>query len=289
MSQQMPGKFRDWVRAQIYRDPKDKGEILRFAIRHLNAGRKDMADIESFPVPKGDDLTEETPDQLAFKMWEAACSDANGLTGVNNYAFIVFRSEDPSNYTARFVWRFVSEDEVEEEKNDGLTEPATKQGLLSQLMRHNEAMMRGMTVGTQQIITSLQRQNEALARTVELATKNQVDQVQAVQELYDRKQERDLERIREESAYALKQELWGDVKPLLPVILKRLTGAKMLGSGKKDEALKTILGSFKVEQFEKLQEILNPQQLAMLSELMMEVQAEQEERTKMLPNGGAEH
>lgn len=272
----MPAKqFETWVKRQILEEKKEEGTCIRIVVRHLSSGRKSLGDVEAISIPlAGDDRTEEFVHDTIRNLWDAAQNDANGLVGVNSYSFVSFRSENPNEPSARYTARFANETE-EESEDASVSEPANKAGLTSQLMRHNESLMKMATLGSQQIINSLARQMSTQSETIERLAAKQLETLKVLEELGDKKQERDMERLEKEYSFASRAEMVDTIKPLIPVIASKLTGIKMLGSGKNDVAMKTILGSIKPEQFEALLRVLTPEQQSLLTTLMMEVQSEE--------------
>lgn len=282
----IPGKFKEWIRRQLF-DTRREGRCVKIAVRHVSASKTSLGEVDSVSVPTGSDLEESFIEQAAIRLWESAQQDADGLTGVQSYAAIGFFEEEPTKSLTRYAFRMASQDEEDGSEDPSNSEPATKTGLMSQLMRHSEAFARISSQSSLQIINTLQRQMAAKDEIIEKMTKDAMENMRIREDLLSQKHERDLVNAREAQNFELQQEAIQQFKPFIPILLNKLSGGKfMLPSGQENgltKAFQSFFDTVSPEQIDTLQNVLKPNQLALLGELMNSVQA------SMQSNGEDKH
>lgn len=276
---EVPVKFKAWVRQLVL--GKQEGLCLAVSLRHL--GHKQGADVARTTMPKPEEIGEgEAESQLAIvadQLWSQAQDDADAFEGVQTYAFYSWFDGSPdkaaSRYTARFSSRVAGEENSEDES---VSEPPTATGQVSQAMRHTEAMARIMTQGQMHMVSSLTRANESKDRLIEKLLDEKMAAIETVEEAMTKKHERQMEMEERRLKAKVMEDAINRVGALVPLVLTKLTGQKLLPAGAKGApAMKELLATIDSEQMEKLGGILKPEQTAMLAEMMME---QQEDETK---------
>lgn len=289
----VPPKFREWVRKQVF-SKRSEGECTHITVRHLSAGKNAMGDVERVNVPRikeiQDGEADDTIGLLSLQLWEAAQGDADGLVGVQSYAFLSFFDEAPDKHVSRYSARFTSTAEEEGSEDPSASEPATKSGLLSQTMRHLESMARMATQGSMHQLSLQQRTIQSQQDIIEKMTKDRMDTFRLMEDLHSKKHERDMEMKERERSIQLQDELIERLTPYIPVLASKLTGSKLLpakGQASADGGVRELLTSLTPEQMEAAQQILRPEQMTLLVSMMMEAQKEDEAKTAS--TNGAQH
>jgi len=216
-------QFAVWLRTQVFgQDEKCRKIIIRHATPTARIGQV----LFSIDVPndKADDLNWDdwiTEQVNTIENISQADADSS-VTGVEKYSIQTFHGED-NKPTATFSIRVKGENSDGED--DGLlSEPATKSGLLAQLMRHNEAIMRMSTVGTHDILKSMNAQIHNQEAVIEKLLNEKFDNIGMVDELISRKDERELAHAKASHDMEMKEKLFDKGMLLAPMIANKLLG-----------------------------------------------------------------
>lgn len=192
-------------------------------------------------------------DKVIEEFCEAAQENTDGVGHICQYVLKAEWDDKPSICSNKFRVT-VSEDAVtEEEPND--------RGMLSQLMRHNEAIMRQLVSMANAMGMQSAHTIGALKNELEDERKFKLKFIKKYEQLEDRKQERDLELRREERKEQQMAQIASGVTALLPGAVGKLLGVK--GSGAEVvrgtpqyQALKSIFQNMSKEQLEAMPEWL---------------------------------
>ena len=218
----------EWLRRQILtRDPKN-GDCYCLIIRHYSVNKKPQGDIDKIDLDF--EFINQDPnaiDHIINQVCEVAQNDANALhSGLQTYGVHAYFTIN-KNYAPRHLFR-VSAEELDPESNGAdPSEPATAQGLQAQLMRHNEALMKGMVMNTSYIMEALRRENADQRVLISKNMEQSLEFVALMQETLDNSSQR---RIDERNAEIKQEALSGifeHMKLLLPTLLNRLAGQKI--------------------------------------------------------------
>ena len=259
-----------WIRHHVLVANTEYGECYKLVVRHLTVNKKPNGDVGVVKVP--DDITSVGGiDHLIDEVCEMAQQDANAMReGVQSYGLYAYFKND-RDYAPRTFFKVSAEEAFDHEAPDGEgSEPATEKGLLSQLMRHNEANTRLTTIHTHNMIETLMRDNASQRALIEKMMAQSIDFAAIIQESMDNSTAR---RIAEKDA-ASKAEIVGSVvehlKLLLPIILNKIAGQKI--TPETDQSFTLLAGLFESltsEQQQKLfTEFLTPAQSAVLAEFI---------------------
>ena len=214
-----------WLRKQVILEDKLHGRANKIHLRHLSVDRKVQGDVTSFAVKLDPGSVEIGP--LIESICDAAQKDANDLaSGIQLYALYAFFPDD-LNYLPRKVFRVVGENE-DFERELAPSEPPTEKGLVSQLMRHTENMMKTVTVSQGYMTGTLQRENQRLAEMNEKFSQQQIDFMVLLQDTMDQSHSRRLAEKKEEVAQAMKQTIISKLDALVPVIINRIAGTTVM-------------------------------------------------------------
>ncbi|MFH1010994.1 MAG: hypothetical protein V1784_07150 [bacterium] len=195
-------------------------------------------------------------------------ADAGGIGGIQSYVVLAFFEDEPDKPLARFTFRVAGDNE--EDEGEISSEPPNRIGITSQLMRHNEAIMRTGTIATGQVVAVMQRTIASLSEANERLTTQRLESFQLIEELQSQKHERDLMASREAMKQQMIRETFEKATLLLPVVVNKLTGKTLLPERKSGQEImiKEFMNSLTPEQANGLQNILKPEQLAVVLTMM---------------------
>lgn len=228
-----------WVLNNVaHPDLKAHGRCSKLVLRHVNLERKPQGDVKSFPV-KLEEGAEDEIDPLLHQIAEAAQRDCDDINqGLQSYALYAYYAQDQS-YVPRKFFR-VNPSDLEIERDVTPSEPPTEKGLVSQTMRHLEAVMRSSTIANAELqrmlVTELRRVTEINQKFAE----QHVDFLVLMQDMLDRSHSRRLQERREEASVAMHESALSKLEAIAPVIVNRLAGKQILPE--EDSAL-MLMGS----------------------------------------------
>lgn len=245
----MARTLEQWLTRQII-----SRECRAVEVRHLSG---------KAPAIYSEEIPEEIPDTdigvLARELENECQNDAEGIGALQRYAIVAKRADGKE--IGRFVLRARPE---EDDYAGGFDDDGNTKALVSQQMRHTEAIMRVSVSSMGQILGNL---FEALSRSQErerLYSDKHLEMLKLTEELMDRSHEREMEAKEQEFKQDLAFQAVDQIKPMLPVIAAKLMGKKAdIG----DMAIKSFLESLSPEQLAGLRDILTPEQ----SELVMSI------------------
>ena len=220
-------QIRPWIEKNVVQvDTKIHGRCNKILLKHLNIERKPQGDVQSFPVRFEEGLEDEI-DPLINGICDAAQKDADDLNqGVQSYAVYAYFPQD-HNYVPRKVFR-ISAGEAEFERDLNPSEPATEKGLVAQTMRHLESVMKTNTVSLGYLVQSQQREMQRLSEQNEKFSQQQIDFMVLLQDTMDNAHRRRLDEKTTELNNAIKESAVAKLEALVPVILNRIAGEKVL-------------------------------------------------------------
>lgn len=271
-----------WLRKQVVFEDEEHGRASKIILRHLSVDRKPQGDVATFPV-KLDPGSEEI-EPLVDRICDAAQKDADDMSsGVQNYALYAYFPQD-LNYFPRKVFRVAgNNDDFERELSP--SEPPTEKGLVAQLMRHNEGIMKTMTVSQGYMTSTLQRENQRLAEMNEKFALQQVDFMILLQDTLDTAHARRLREKKEESDLAMRDGMISKVDSLLPVIINRIAGKNIMPVPDPSFTLMgALLENLSDEQQTALLNLLEPHQRPVFTEMLAEYEKKKAEAMGLKPH-----
>lgn len=214
------------------------------------------------PVDSWDDFQRMSPAEVADQIIERCEDDAKIFRGVQTYVVFCFRKErsDPSG---RFAFRIMGREG--QDGIEGESEPPTEKGHAGQMMRHNEALMRLMLKTMTDMIGQNQRAMERTQSMNEQFANKHFEVLTLVEQLVDRKAEREVKIEKEKNSEAFRKSLMSKVDLILPTV-----GSKLLPENKgiQDAAIASFLDSLSDEQTDKLMRALRPEQIPILIKIL---------------------
>lgn len=278
----MPKKqFEGWLRHQLFVDI-DNGQCSKFILKHVTSASRAGHTVLTIDVPREEGQPDDNWIQDNVKLIEeTALADASGQGGVQGYVIFSFHGEDTDKPTARFSIRMAGEPNAEED--DISSEPPTKTGIISQVMRHNEAIMRSSMMTTSTVMTLMQRTLAQQASVIEKLTEEKFNNINIVESLLSQKNERDIEAEKAKETMALKRKAFDTLSLVAPTLVN-----KMLTSGNpnnaaspqaisaRDAQLAALADTFTTEQLEKMQSVFTPDQLMIFIDVFSQIKQQQQ-------------
>lgn len=201
----------------------DKNEVVKIVLRHVAQGNKIGNEIGEYEVSK--EMTVEDIEALSNDVLLAATDDQEGIGGTQRYVLLPYRKGSDKSY-GRLV--FAVSAEMGEDGDNLDSEPPNGKGIVTQLMRHNEAIMRQHTLGISAIITAQQRTINRQSEQLEIMGAKHFEAVSLIEDLTSRKHERELEEKRLELKQDMQREAFGSAKMLMPFVVNKLAGKEVM-------------------------------------------------------------
>lgn len=196
---------------------------------------------------------------LASELYRVAQDHAGAFDGVQRFALGAFYGDEIEPGRTAAIRLTVSEERGTSSAAEP-TEEASPRGLLSQVMRHNEAITRLGHAAVELSLRNLQAQNASLAaENSELRQRNH-DSIMAVERAVSEQHRRDLEDRKFAAKARIQAELIGKVNVLLPVVVNRLMGQAALPAGPGADRLRALVGSISREQIASMASALSVEQ-----------------------------
>ena len=274
-------QFSVWLRSQVFgQDEKCRKIIIRHATPTARIGQ----------VLFSIDIPNDCPEDAAWDDWiteqvntieNITQADADSsITGVEKYSIQTFHGED-NKPSATFSIRVRGENSDGED--DGLlSEPATKSGLLAQLMRHNEAIMRMSTVGTHDILKAMNSTIHKQEEVIEKLLNEKFENLGVVDELISRKHERELEQSKVAHDMEMKEKLFEKSMLIVPLIANKLlskgnNGQKVLPTETTtiEQELAALAETLTDDEIKQMFKILSPEKSLVLADLLKSVVTKQ--------------
>jgi hypothetical protein len=246
--------------------------------RQLVKGNKRGEEVFYVDVPKK--AGEDWADIAALDIYGRLQTETATLGGLQKYALYSYHSGDFENHTGRFVIRLQGVED--EDEDDGLnSENPDKVGLTSQAMRHAEAysktmagMVLGMVSGYQAMIT---RQSTMIEKLME----EKIGNLDAIQELMNDKEERDVRLMTARAKARGMENLVGKLGILLPAAVNKISGKPIFPV--QDSSVMMMLRGLVTslaadeEKLKALAQILNPEQSVAFMNILEAVSARTDE------------
>lgn len=262
-------KLVTWLRQQT-KIARPLGDVTRFELRHLTVGSKRGSEVQAFDPPRSD-ATEEWYETAAQSILTAAELDCINLTGASqSYVLVAFRGEKGAEkIDARYPLPRVYKPQDDAEPESFESEPPTKTGLTSQLMRHNVELAR---INAQMLSTITNAQSRTIMRQadqIEDFQKQRAELFEMLEDVEGRRQERAIEVMKVESRQKMIEQALPTAKLLGGVIADKITGRQISGADPRAHIAKELYASLTEEQVEQLGRIMRPDQLTAIGALML--------------------
>jgi len=254
--------FETWLRRQIFLARVNPLEKL--VLRSATPGSAGQ-EIEEFIVPH-EGWNSDNISALRDDILSRAQVDADGM-GNKIQRYVVMALEQGETKGPRFPFR------VRSENDDDGEEAPNEKGIISQLMRHNEVMMRAMTIGNAAQMQHLTRQIEILSSQNASMMEKQINGFQALEEAKNEQHSREIEMMSvgaaEERKNAATDKVLQKVDLLLPAIIGKITNKPLL-TEPQNNSLQTLINTMTPAQLSQLQNTFTPEQLVLFGRMVEE-------------------
>lgn len=264
MSDAVARKLSQFVRKELSRSRPEGERLASFQLRSAGMGKRGN-EVDSFDIPP--DLTIDNVGMFVDEMLARAQEDADGQGG-NRVRYTMVALTEGSKDGPRHAFALTGEGETDDE-GDGVEQP-NQMGLVSQSMRHTEAFARMAMMGANQQIISLTRQNEALHAQLARMTEQRQKDLEMFEQARTTAHERDMDALRTAGQEDRKAAMFKNLEGLMPLLVNKLSGQKLLPEGPKGDVLKVFIDSLTPEQFQQLAGILGPEQQVTIMSLIQE-------------------
>lgn len=266
-------KLENWVKRQLLMS-SEENPVCRITLRHAMGGNKaaTVKDMEVSPHDSALDIT--------TQLHEAANDDAEGLGGLQSYVIASYFMAVPDKVRERLSFRLAVETDGDDEINQ--TEAPTERGLTQQLMRHNEANARVMTMGMGEVVRQQNRMIERQATMIENFMDKHMGLLELQEKMMTASDQRDIAKMQVVSKISREDAALEKFMELAPIVVNRFMGQKML----KEDATPTEMmladfaKSLTPQQMEVMMKTLTPEQSLKMIEFISLQQKRDEEKEK---------
>jgi len=250
-----------WLRRELTQDRVKT--IDRLILRHASPGMKGN-DVDTFPLAERS-LSVDNLLELAEEILSRAQADADGLGQQSRYVLSAHPTGE-NRAVARFPFRLRPNLDEFEEAGD---EPANSRGLLTQLMRHNEALAKTMVHAVSGITTVMARRLESSDNAITRLTENAQKNMLLLEEAKSEQHGRDLELLEANRKAEREEKIFEKLSLLVPVVINKLAGQKVFNAEDPSALmLRTFTESISTDQFNKIQSTLNQEQIILLAQII---------------------
>ena len=253
-------KFESWMRRHLYSE-RDEQRCSKFVLHHMGAAGKLGSEV--FTVPS--DISEEAIGSTAEEIFEAGEADASGIGSTQSYVVLAFYGEN-KKHSGRFTFR--AQSDSEDADGGEVTEPPTPAGIVSQTMRHNEAIMRTSSMAMGSAFNGLQSMVARQSEVIDNLMSERYKTVELIETLTTAKHEREIELLQEGRKDERQRELMSKFSPLIPMVANKLAGKPMLPAADPQSLLlNEFFKTLTPTQFEGLRGVLSDEQTMMVMSL----------------------
>lgn len=255
-------KLREWLTLP---EPPDSYELRERT-------QDGSASIETFKIPDG-----WTDDFLWGKVGElvaAAQDDANNSeTGRRHYILIALDASGQAIGRSQTIRFFAVRNDLSDEPGSGLEiEAANPKGLLGQLMRHTEAMVRTMQMASSAQIQGMTSLNERLIAQQTANEDKRLQMMLEMEQMISERAKRELEERRQANQERRLDELMGQLTRVLPALTARLLPSSAVQADASSvamaNAIEGVLDGLPSDKQDLILQTLGPQRASSLIELV---------------------
>jgi len=252
-----------FLRAQFSRE---RAQPLSHIVLRSSAAGSRGVDVETFPIPER--ISVEEIGSLAETILARAQEDADGSGGLQRYTLQLFEREG-AKPVGRYPFRMRGEEDPEWDEPAGEEAPTSK-GLLTQMMRHNEATVRVMVQSAGTLTGVMARRMESLENMVGKLVEQRQSDLEILERALSQQHERDMTMLVTDNEEKRKDRMIQKVEMLLPAVLHKLTGHKLLPGDTDPNMIlvKELVNSMSPEQIMRIRTNLSQEQQILLFELL---------------------
>lgn len=250
MSNQKKG-LEQFLRQQLFRERSIPLE--KFVLRHAKVGARGM-EIEEFPVTG--QIDQGQIPYMVDDVLQRAQSYADGL-GNKLQGFSLEAVVEGAKTGSKFTFRLRGESD-EGDDEDGEEAP-NERGLTSQLMRHNEALMRMVVMTTGSAVHHLQEQLKHSGKIIAEMSAREYEQRKLVEASASEQHDRDMQMLITSGAEDRKSAMFKKIEMLIPIVLRKFAGAPSM-TAEEASLVGPLVASLTEEQIRNIASQLSPEQ-----------------------------
>jgi hypothetical protein len=260
-----------WMRLNVLTSTPENGPCYKLVIKHYSINKKPQGDVTQIPVPSSLENDAGGIDALISQVTQAAQEDSNNLhSGIQLYAVHAHYKKNP-HYAPRCYFRVNAEEEYDPETAGGdPSEPSTQQGLVAQLMRHCEGLMKTSVMNTSYLIDTLRQDNANQRLLIHQQAEQSIEMGAIIQESLDNFTERRIKEREAETKQTMMSAVFEHLKLLFPVILNKIAGQPV--APETDPSFNLLAALFESMSQEQQQalvtQFLKPEQIPLFAEFL---------------------
>lgn len=246
---------------------RDMPDVASVILWHLNISQRRTQ------VARHDQW--ENPDDMASTLYEQARTTAAAFPGPQRFLVTAHGKDDHDNTAPLTTMGFTIESTEDGFGLQAGSEPPTSEGLLAQLMRHNENKDKTLAAMFGSVTSYLVRDNEKKAEQIEHLLGLRSQMLETMEELASQKHVRELEIKEQEASDARKKDLFSKIATYLPVAVNHIAGKELVRQ--KDSEMELVASewvqSLTTSQLDALRDsgLIKPEQLVLLGTLVEKV------------------
>lgn len=257
------------LRQYLQSDPP----AVRFELRERT--QEGSSNLHSFQVPEGWEDAELW--RIVGELVATAQDDTNSSeTGRRSYFLLAFDAQGETLGRSQQIKFFADKNELDDTPAGGELEGANQKGLMAQLMRHTEGMVRIMQSTTQAQLAAMTQLNGQLLREKQEVEDRRLNMLVEMENLISERHKRELEEKRELSREKRLDELMGQLQRVVPALVARLLPGTSVGADATSRSLVTsikgLVEGLPEHKYHQLMEVLGQEKGAALLELVALVQ-----------------
>lgn len=263
-----------FVRQQVFRSRDNALE--KFVLRSAGVGARG-AEVDTFPVAP--DVNSDNIGMVVDEILMRAQSDADAQgSKLQRYSLVAL--EIGARDGARFPFRVRGEGEEDGEDGDELV-PSEK-GVATQLMRHNEALMRMFIMNNGAMLQGMARRIESNEKTIDIMFQDKIRALEAIESAKSLQHDRDVQMLLTSGQEDRKNEMFKKLEAILPLVVNKVAGRPILPEGPGGDIFKHLADSLSPDQLQKIAPYLTQEQQMLLMTLL---KAAREESASQEQNG----
>lgn len=259
-------RFDKWLRHELWA----REGCYKMVLSHLPLNTQKGHVVIEIPIPEkgtfeqkeiGDDR--QVLNYVALELLQGADADASAIRGTQAYMVQSFHTGSTGKRKTAPSSRFTFRVQGFQHSDDSFeSEPKNMQGLLAQLMRHNEANNRALNQNMGTFVRLMTDQNSKQSRMIDKFMDERMHMADLYETVRSQQHERDMQIREVDHKEKLMEDGLDTIKQIGPAILNKVVGKKLLPEPSTPErlALKSFAESLTEEQIEAMGGILSPAQ-----------------------------
>lgn len=250
-----------------------ENRAVRFELRERT--QDGSANLHPFTIP------EEWEDEMLWRivgeLVATAQDDCNSSeTGRRSYFVLAYDAQGETLGRSQQIRFFADKNQLDDTPAGGELESANPKGLLAQLMRHTEGMVRIMQATTQSQLAAMTQLNAQLLKEKQEVEDRRLNMLVEMEQLISERHKRDLEEKREAARERRLDELMGQLQRVTPALVARLLPGTTVATDATTKslanAIKGLVEGLPEHKVGQLMEVLGQEKGAALIELVTLVQ-----------------